>query len=174
MLTNQLKNAFLAGAFWKNATFYSYDGSNRKCAVSGNNTSLPCLGYLGKYITDYTSQGVVFGNGTVEPSADDYKLSGSIVSSKLGVTARVTRNADDDGCTNIAVFTITNNGSSAVTISEVALFDKFFYTQSNDTLSSTYAMLDRTLLDAPLVIPAGDVGLITYTIRINFPDLVAE
>ena len=59
-----------------------------------------------------------------------------------------------------AVLTITNNNATDITIGEVGIV----YQGSN-----TAALLERTVLDSPITIPAGGVSQITYTIRMNYP-----
>lgn len=106
--------------------------------------------------------GVIFGTGTTPPSIDDYKLSGEVVST-ITCTAAVTKTADDAGVTYQGLYTITNTGNNDVTIGEVAIICAIRSTYGWDML------LERTVLDEPLTIPAGGIGQVTYTVRQNLP-----
>ena len=100
--------------------------------------------------------GVAFGNGTSEPSMDDYTLSGSLVTaftasalmSKIGNTITVT-------------YTLT--ATADITISEIGLFSLYYSGNRHPFL------VERTLLDEPVTIPAGGVGQVVYTITFNLP-----
>lgn len=99
--------------------------------------------------------GTVFGDGTDEVTFDDLTMSGNIIT---GITATCTATAthDDDGVTIEASYTITNNNSNDITISEIGRI--------------TYLMLiERTLLDTPVTIPGGAIGQVKYRTRFDFP-----
>lgn len=111
-------------------------------------------------------RGVSFGNGTGQPTLSDYCLFGDIVT---GFTYNSSKSYHFDGNDLLieAHFTITNNNSEEITISEIGLFDyksvyysKWYYYP---------CMIDHTLLETPITIPAGGVGQVTYTIRMNYP-----
>lgn len=112
--------------------------------------------------SEYTSggAGAIFGNGTTPPTEDDYKLSGDIVT---GYTSSGTASTEIVGSQIIqeAVYTLTNTSSSDITISEVG------YVGRTSSSTAHYFLLDRTLLDSPVTIPAGGVGQVTYTITFN-------
>lgn len=127
------------------------------------------MGFWTKMKTIYTSLNtaspcVCFGDGTTPPSKDDYKLSGNIIST---ITATVTQNTtSDEGVTvHSAVYNVSNTGSEPITITEIGMFGYWYYNSSG---SSTY-LLERTVLDTPVTIPAGGIGQVTYTIRMNYP-----
>ena len=104
--------------------------------------------------------GVSFGNGTAAPTLDDYYLSGSIIT---GITADCNRSVvnNDDDHSVTTLYTITNHNSESVTINEIGYF---YYPNVDNSI-----MLDHTVLETPLTIPAGGVGQVTYTIRFNYP-----
>lgn len=107
--------------------------------------------------------GVFFGTGNIPPTFDDYKLAGSLITT-FSASASVDVSQDDNGYTITALYTITNTGSEAFTVSEVALMAS----PSNSALS-TKILFERTVLDNPVTIPVGGVGQVTYTIRMNYP-----
>jgi hypothetical protein len=113
---------------------------------------------------------VVFGAGNAVPTIDDYTINDFI--SGLTVTVQRTWIADDNGGSVTAVYTITNPKSEDVTISEIGLFSKTSTRATADTNGLnvyTPVLCDRTVLDTPVTIPAGGIGQVTYTIRMNYP-----
>lgn len=117
-------------------------------------------------ITNSTWRGVAFGTGNTPPTADDYNLTGNVISSLSGSYAQNV-NADEDSTTLTIVYTLTNTGTADVTIGEIGMFNQG-YNRTDVAYKSTY-MLERTALDEPVTIPAGGVGKVTYTIRLNYP-----
>ena len=116
--------------------------------------------------TNKTSRGIRFGDSDEAPSADDYWLKGNIIS---GFTYTVTTIWDADGQGHL-LFTITNTSSNAFTIKEVAWVSPITsYWNNNSSSAGGVAMLDRTVLDTPVTIPAGGVGQVEYTITFNLP-----
>jgi hypothetical protein len=70
---------------------------------------------------------------------------------------------------NDAVYklTITNTSGEDITIGEIGMISPFYY---NTTSSARrQALKERTVLDSPLTIPAGGVGLIDYSIKLPIP-----
>ena len=109
--------------------------------------------------------GVIFGTGNTSPTIDDTTLSGSLVSN-FSYSSSVSTARDETGITLTALYTVTNNNAEAITISEVAIIANL---KNNDTLAMYKALLDRTVLDTPVTIPAGGIGQVVYTITFNYP-----
>lgn len=109
--------------------------------------------------------GVWFGSGNTPTTLDDYCLSGSRVTTFKAVTS-LDRSVDEDGMTCTATYTITNTASEPITIAEIGLVAKRSVSGSGN---GAHLLLERTVLDSPLTIPAGGVGQVTYTIRMNYP-----
>lgn len=110
--------------------------------------------------------GVVLGTGTTQPTYEDYKLSGNLVSG-YNYTKTVTIANEENRASITAAYTITNTTSSPFTIGEIGLVADILTGGNN---SSQYkCLLERTVLDSPVTIPAGGVGQITYTITIEYP-----
>ena len=147
------------------ATASSYD--NFKCiniGYDGTNTNGEVrLANVLKNINATTNQsngGVAFGNGTHAPSMDDYTLSGSLVTA---FTASAVMSKTDN--TLKATYTLT--ATADITISEIGLFGLYYS-------GNRYPFLiERTLLDEPVTIPAGGVGQVEYTITFNLPTATA-
>ena len=131
--------------------------------------------YQGSALTSYTTsqstaEGVVFGTGTSAPTEDDYSLSGNLIAglSTNNVTTTSSFDVDVDGCTYTCVYTISNTTGSDITIGEIGICSymngKFAVSTSNRYIP---VLIERTVLDSPVSIPAGGVGQVTYTIRIE-------
>lgn len=124
--------------------------------------------------TNGSGKVVLFGTGTTAPTMDDYKLESPISS---GLTASFIASATtiaDGVCTRKYIYTLTNGTTNDITISEIGAFSYAHYatTAANgDTTSNSGStfMLDHTLLDEPVTIPAGGVGQVTYTITMDYP-----
>lgn len=108
--------------------------------------------------------GVVFGDGNTPVTVDDYTLSGNVITG-LSASAGVSIENTEEYTEYTAVYTIPNTGSEDITIKEIGLF---FSTQQSSALA-TKILIERTVLDEPLTIPAGGVGQITYTIKLAYP-----
>ena len=115
-------------------------------------------------LNHYTS-GVLFGTGDTPASLDDYKLAGDVIQN-IAASIHKTYTYSEAQPSLKAVYTITNNNEAAITIKEVALNLQFNYTSDNST---TGCVIDRTVLDTPVTIPAGGVGQVEYTITLNLP-----
>ena len=110
------------------------------------------------------SNGIYFGDGNVPPTAEDYRLSGNFISG-LSMGAYVASVAISGGtaCTTITL-TVKNNGSDAVTISEIAWVER-----QNTNNSLKYFMFDRTVLKSPVTIAAGGQGVVVYEFSTTLP-----
>ena len=113
---------------------------------------------------DGTYGGVVFGDGDTPATAEDYKLAGNIITG-ITANANLTRSINNGVAQIVAIYTIT--ASSEVTIKEIAAF-------TTSGSSSSYYIVDRTVLDTPVTIPAGGVGQVVYTITFNYPTATTE
>lgn len=114
-------------------------------------------------LTAYSGAGVVFGTGDAEPTLVDTKLSGNIVT---GYTSSYSQSSgvDTDGRPYVrTLYTLTNTGSTAKTIKEVGLLAT--------VASSTYALIERTVLDEPVTLAASNgVGQVEYIVYYNPPE----
>lgn len=115
---------------------------------------------------------VYFGNGSAAVSADDFRLSGSLITT-FSNTYKTTVTADASGITYSTLYTITNTSSSDnITISEIGMSMRGYYCNSVGTnIGEATFLVERTLLDTPITIAPNGVGQVTYTIRINYPVL---
>lgn len=119
---------------------------------------------------DGYNYGIKAGSGTTAPTEDDYKLESfladivdNIIVFRTSGNVMITRGYTNDTPYITFSITVTNTSANAVTISEIGMFG-WAAVSIAGTASMTTVMLDRTLLDTPVTIPAGDTGLVTYTI----------
>lgn len=117
------------------------------------------------FATAATTNGIVFGDGANTPTEDDFCLSGSWIS---GLSATITRSGstDENGAFETLLITVTNTNDTDVTVCEVGWQASGYI---NTTGTAKTCLFDRTVLDTPVTIPAGGIGQVTYTIRMNYP-----
>lgn len=140
-------------------------------------TKYPIYSFMNsKAITSYlvagginNVMGFVFGTGNKAPTADDTNLSGTpINSANIATTQLFTYNFASPLYEITCTYTITNNGSEAITIGEIGLFNEFYYrSQSYGNHMHYPVLIERTALESPITIEAGSVGQVTYTIKLN-------
>lgn len=180
MLTRNYYNALGANTFGVSAfTAVNYHGASIEHTTNSTYNGW-WRGFSGSYSgnpsnflkfakteTNVSDNGVAFGNGTAEPTIDDYALSGDHMTA-YEATVVLTKALEDDHASITAQYTITNTGTEDFTISEVGLYA---YDHASNASASYKAavLLERTLLETPVTIPAGGVAQVTYTIRLDFP-----
>lgn len=114
---------------------------------------------LNHMITAPTTDSVTFiriGTGTTAATEDDYKLEAPVT----GVTcdsAITAISGNDSKKTYTATF--SNTTDADVVVTEIGFLTNFYYysTSINDNF-----LLDRIVLDTPIIIPAGESKAITY------------
>lgn len=114
--------------------------------------------------------GVFFGSGNAAATIDDVKLSGASV---LNCVCSVTKNnsyaSDGSNFTFSYNYTITNNNDTEIVIGEVGIFFEWCCKTSSTKTTNFFHMCERTALETPITIPAGGVGQVTYTIKMEYP-----
>ena len=158
MLVKQYYDALVGLMENSNMTIKQSTGSTYSLQPSYAYNLLKLKEATSRVMTSQHGSGVAFGDGTTPPAFTDYKLSGNVITGISGSVSQ-TSEEDDDGVTLTNVITVTNNNSNDITISEVCANCQY----------QAYFMVERTLLDTPLTIPAGGIGQVTYTIRFNYP-----
>ena len=109
---------------------------------------------------------VLFGSGTTPPTPNDIKIE-SAVSVGITMPESVSCNLTDEYMEATCTYGVQNSNSNDITISEIALYGLATFPARSCTF-----MYDRTVLDTPVTIPAGQSKQITYTIRFNYGDAV--
>ena len=172
MLTNNFRNAMalvlekcttnkgLLPVVAYNGTTYYMSPSN----LSGLNNPVQTLAL------DLNANGISLGTGTSAPSVADYALESQITS---GISANITQSCglDDLGNPYQAFdITISNSSGAAVTIAEIGYRQNLYAaTTFGGTGSNRACLLDRTLLDDPVTIADGGIGVVRYTLKTILP-----
>ena len=119
---------------------------------------------MNNYNSTTSSQSVEFGIGTTPATVNDYKLESKITTGiKVAYPSSVTTEQTDSYILWTVTFGVT--ASVEVTISEIGLWSR---ATTGDGGSSSTVFVDRTVLNEPITIPAGQSKQITYTIRFNY------
>ena len=172
MLTRNWYSAIAQMMTWtKGAEFTSYKGVKGVSELSSNYVMPSINGaYNGASVMKnlYTTikssnRGVVMGDGGTPPTVDDYTLAGTVFET-FSYSSAASSEFDENGASYTVLFTITNTGESDFTVRELGLF-----APASIGGAGTAVMYDRTVLESPITIPAGGVGQVTYTIRMNYP-----
>lgn len=130
---------------------------------SGNYWSTLSTLRYSSVIWDTNNSGILLGKGTTKATIDDVRLDSQITT---GLSVSVSTSVDDN-YDRVLSLLVTNNSSEPITIGEIGM-QGWVYT-GNNTTSSAYCLVERTVLDNPVTIPAGGIGQVTYTIRFNYP-----
>lgn len=167
MLTNNYYNmlkANFSGYSGQAITLTHHDGKKYDASPGGSNyASYAYIPECGDYLrtSKPNDRGVVFGNGTAQPSLDDYWLSGDIITT-LSLVSKAKESAIvGDKAVGRYTYLLKNTGSSAITISELCICS--YHTNAKGLV------IDHTLLDAPVTIPAGENGTVVYEWSITIP-----
>lgn len=121
-----------------------------KCARNAlstiNSTAILGNGYL------------MLGTGTTAPTADDYRLESPITTNLSCDSVSVSRTS----LTKTYTATFTNSGSSDITVTEVGFVVYILYLYGPNDENSDHFLMDRTVLETPITIPAGESRTVTY------------
>ena len=124
--------------------------------------------YTMSFGANQASSGVYIGTGDTAVTEDDYKLASVITSGISAGSPAVTFALDGSGNPYLElVYALTNTTSSDITVKEIGFVQ---YLRASSTLNSTsststYALLDRTVLSTPVTVPANDSAAIKYTLK---------
>lgn len=121
--------------------------------------------------TSATGSGIVLGSGTTPATENDYRVE-SVVSGVTGSVIAIQGIDDNKPYLNMSV-TVTNNGSTDKTISEICYqqYVSVTATQGGTSSNAPYPMLiDRTVFSTPVTIPPNSSVLIDYRIYIYWGD----
>lgn len=122
-------------------------------------------------ITSAVTNGVVVGSGDTPVTEDDYELDSMITSGITGSVSILRTETSNSVSAKLAV-TIQNSGNESVTIREIGLIQPVGVanTKGNNTSTQYPCLVERTVLDTPVVIDAGDYETIEYTITVGVGD----
>ena len=126
--------------------------------------------YPTRVAKDNTSGGVVIGSGSTPAQESDYWLSNQITSGFDGYVSDV-HQTDNDGNHGIVLSVIImNTGSSNLTIGEIG-YSLHVLSSVHEGGDSSYTsmlrnvLIDRTVLDSPITIGAGQAAIIDYALK---------
>lgn len=113
------------------------------------------------------TEGVWIGNGKTPATADDYKLE-SRITSGISITNQnySSVSVTEDGLHLSATYGVRNTGGDPLEISEIGLVT--YYNTKSATTGDIF-LIERTVLETPIVIPVGESRQITYTISLRYP-----
>lgn len=99
---------------------------------------------------------IILGNGTTEPTPEDYCLESQITTNLSCDNVSVSRN------TTVKTYTATfsNSGTSPITVTEIGYVSRTGY--GTDHMVYDDFLMDRTVLETPITIPAGESRTVTY------------
>jgi hypothetical protein len=118
------------------------------------------------FTTSTSSSGIILGSGTTAPTENDYRLESQFTSSMSASVQSTLMLDENDNPETIFTITVTNQKNTAVTVAEVGLVESLSASRSFNSSPSYFAfLLDRTVLDTPVTIPAGGYAVIEYTIK---------
>ena len=114
-----------------------------------------------------SSSGIAIGSGDTEPTEEDYTLESQITGLSASISVANTLNSENFSFKHSLMVTLTNSGSEDVTIREIGYFG---YSGTSATRGAAVGqnnnakgfLIDRTVLDSPVVVPAGDSSVISY------------
>lgn len=148
------------------ATFKLLDGTTRSLTLENEQSPLSIMYVWAKEVG---IAGVSFGTGTTPATVSDYALESILGSTQISAAApsNVSFSRGDTYDEYSVTFGITNITTEAITISEVGLTARPAYLGGSPGYNYC-ALVDRTVLETPVTIPAGQSKQITYTIRFNY------
>lgn len=140
---------------------FSMDGINTSSTYNAAST-VTSYAYMssGKFNeTTIGNKKIFFGNGTTQPTEEDYGLESPL--EKVHVTSV----PSPDRLTNYYQINIKNSSDEDVTIKEVGVFDGFAMNVNRNSMpvgenlaNTNYIMLAREVLAEPITIPSGGIG----------------
>lgn len=118
---------------------------------------------------DATAAGISVGIGSTAATEDDWQLE-STLTTGINIALTDTTYGNDAPGIPYAQYsvTVTNTGSDPITVKEIGYkqtVGSVIYPGATVGSGSRVFLLDRTVLDTPVTIAAGDAGIITYKLR---------
>lgn len=166
MLTRNFYSHMRATMQGVSVPFTLFDGTDYSVTAEEvtKGTIKPFSG-MARYFPDSGSTpGINFGTGRTAPKVTDFRLEEPIDSGLTVTTpSAVSYNRTDEYEEYVATYGVTAN--ETVTISEIGLGAHV----QISIAPYKNALMDRTVLETPITIPAGETKQITYTIRFNYP-----
>ena len=120
-------------------------------------------------ITSYSTSGICVGSGNTPPTEDDYRLESIITSGISGSVSHSFGADENDNPYIIYNVTINNTSSNEITINEIGMVQTLQCTNAKGSVNTTNSrfLIDRIVLDEPIIIPAGSSKAIVYKFQAN-------
>lgn len=115
-------------------------------------------------LTESGTAGVYFGTGDTPATENDYRLEAPITSGLKFSNQSIVYTTDDEKVIMQASYAVTNSTAEDITIREIGCTSYINKYSSGSVLS----MIDRTVLDEPITIPAGEATSFTYKVTYNY------
>ena len=146
------------------------DGTERYFALA-TSTSSSNLNYslATSEVSPTTNNGcyIVVGSDGTAATEDDYCIGTQITGLSASALSSCQHTENEDGTVTAYIdMAISNNTGSDVTIREIARYVSAKYSSTFKGSASSYGgiiMLDRTVLDTPVVIPNGEASTVRYS-----------
>ena len=147
-----------------NSTINKSDGAELLTKFDGTTYSPNELGWDKIRFSESLFGDILFGTGRNPPTFDDFKLSGEEITTIKIQNTTFSYSKYSDGVKCIRSMFIQNIGSETITIGEVGWTTGILRTSNN----LNTVLLDRTILDEPLTLLAGESGQINYSIYFHY------
>ena len=118
---------------------------------------------------DAWAAGISVGTGNTAPTDENWNLESHISSGISLLLSETAYGVDGPGIPWVQYkITVTNTGSDPITVKEIGYKQTCAstpYPNYNVDAATKVFLLDRTVLDTPVTIAAGDAGIVTYKLR---------
>lgn len=125
------------------------------------------------YSNNYVG-GVVLGTGKTPPTIEDVKMENEITYDQVKLT-QSSLNYIGNGL--LGVYTVENLTDADITISEIGMYNVFTGVAkkedgSLDTTAYVWrCLVERTLLEKPITVPAGGIENLVYKVQFEYPQV---
>lgn len=118
---------------------------------------------------NYIYPGVYFGAGTTAASKDDYTLENPITAGLSISNNNIVENNDNGAYMFSANYLLTNTTDAEMTISELGVFLPVAIDSNTSSQYNKFAnaLMERSVLNNPVVIPPGETKFVTYKLTFN-------
>jgi len=144
-------------------TYNKYYGIGSSDKTKGKGFHLPTYANTS---SNLNADCIIVGSGTTAPNLSDYTMPSMIQSGLNPTSVTWDISISGDVATATGLFGLTNTSDSPITVTEVGLINVF---GRGSNMYSAYALLDHTLLQTPVTIPAGDSASIQYILNFEIP-----
>lgn len=173
MITKSFKNVLAAMLQRNNGGAYGFlsivavGGTTYYCANSSTSSNYPFTAPIETVTTNINYNGIRLGTDNTPATENDYDLKSQITSGITGTASKV-QGVDASGNPYLTyTILVTNTTASDITVREIGYVQSVQGTasQGGTGASARNVLIDRTVLDTPVTIPANDSAGIKYTLK---------